>query len=218
MARTQIALELLGFPVPAHGRSIGGRMPAMDRQRHPSFTTAVLADARVTAAFRGERHLYRSRIDAVLQILRLAFVSDAFLGQALYRAKSALQARGVPILPRILQRLAIASAAIYVGDDVVVRPGMYVVHGQVVIDGDVEIGRDAVLFPAVTVSAGPGESIAIGSGASLGTGSRVLGSVDVGERAQIGAGAVVLEDVPAGATVTGVPATGGGPASSRADR
>ena len=32
-------------------------------------------------------------------MLRLAVVSDAFLAQALYRAKARLQALGVPMLP-----------------------------------------------------------------------------------------------------------------------
>ena len=43
-------------------------------------------------------------------------------------------------------------------------------------------------------------------GASLGSGSIVLGGVRVGAGALVGAGAVVSRDVPPGATVAGVPA------------
>jgi acetyltransferase-like isoleucine patch superfamily enzyme len=43
-------------------------------------------------------------------------------------------------------------------------------------------------------------------GASLGSGAVVLGGVTIGEGALVGAGAVVTRDVPAGATVAGVPA------------
>ena len=175
---------------------------------------ALLADARVTAAFRGERHEFRSAIDAAGQMLRLAIVSDAFLGQGFYRVKQSLLRRRVPLLPRLLQRLAIASAGIYIGDRVVVHPGIYIVHGQVVIDGPAEIHSGVVIYPAVTVgeSNGPattGDGPAatrIGAGVSLGTGSRVLAGVEVGAKARIGANSVVLEDVPAGATVVGVPA------------
>jgi UDP-2-acetamido-3-amino-2,3-dideoxy-glucuronate N-acetyltransferase len=46
----------------------------------------------------------------------------------------------------------------------------------------------------------------IEDGASLGSGAVILGGVTVGAGAVIGAGAVVTKDVPAGATVAGVPA------------
>jgi len=42
--------------------------------------------------------------------------------------------------------------------------------------------------------------------ASIGSGAVVLAGVRIGEGALVGAGAVVTEDVPAGATVAGVPA------------
>jgi UDP-2-acetamido-3-amino-2,3-dideoxy-glucuronate N-acetyltransferase len=43
-------------------------------------------------------------------------------------------------------------------------------------------------------------------GASLGSGSVILGGVRIGAGALVGAGAVVTADVPPGATVAGVPA------------
>src|SRR3954466_3770327 len=79
------------------------------RSRHPGLRQALVADARITALHRGERHAFRSRLDAAAQIGRLAWVSDAFLAQALSRAKARLQALGGPILPRVAHRLPLGA-------------------------------------------------------------------------------------------------------------
>jgi serine O-acetyltransferase len=178
------------------------------RSRHPPLREALLADARVTARFRGERDEFRSPLDAAAQALRLAWTSDAYLAQALYRVKARLQTAGVPVLPRLAHRLAMALAQVSIGDPVVVQPGVYVVHGQVVIDGIVEIHRDVVIFPFVTIGLRAGEVYGpiVESGVSIGTGAKLIGPIRVGAGARIGANAVVVDDVPPGVTVVGAPA------------
>jgi serine O-acetyltransferase len=178
------------------------------RRQHPGFGEAVLADARVSAANRGERHEFRSTADALLQAVRLSWVSDAFFAMMLYRLKARMQALGVPILPRLAHRLAMVTAGVCIGDPVVIHPGVYVVHGQIVIDGLVEIHRGTVIAPFVTIGLRAPDLVGptIGPRARIGSGSRVLGPVRVGAGAAIGANAVVIDDVPEGATVVGVPA------------
>src|SRR5919199_4053144 len=121
------------------------------RARHPRLREALVEDARVTARYRGERHEFRSGLDAAVQIARLAWTSDAFLAQALYRLKARLQALGVPVLPRLAHRLAVAIAQVSIGDPVIVHPGIYILHGQVVIDGITEIHSGAVIAPFVNI-------------------------------------------------------------------
>jgi serine O-acetyltransferase len=195
---------------------VGDRLAAGDadalwrsiRARHPGLREALLADARITAKHRGERHRFRSRPDAVAQAMRLMWVSDAFLAQALYRLKARLQALRVPVLPRLAHRLAMAIAQVSIGDPVVVHPGVYIVHGQVVLDGIVEVHSGTVIAPWVTVGLRPGSFVGptIGPNVRIGTGAKLLGPIEVGSGAQIGANAVVVDDVQADTTVVGIPA------------
>lgn len=178
------------------------------RSRHPPFREAVAADAAITARYRGERHDFRSRRDLAWQALRLCVVSDAFLAQVLYRAKARLQALGVPVVPRLAHRLAMITAQVSIGDPVVVQPGVYIVHGQVVVDGLVELGSGVQLFPWITIGLKEGDvrGATIERDVAVGTGAKVIGPVRIGAAARIGANAVVVADVPAGATVAGAPA------------
>jgi serine O-acetyltransferase len=178
------------------------------RSRHPGLREALMADIQATMVHRGEFREIRSRGDALLQLLRLFWVTDGFLAQALYRVKASLQRRGVPFLPRLAHRLALITGQVSIGDPVVVHPGLCLLHGQIVIDGFVEIHPGVVIAPFVTVGLQPHDVVGptIESGVRIGTGAKVLGNVRVGAGAAIGANAVVLDDVPEGATVVGAPA------------
>lgn len=178
------------------------------QERHPGFREAVLADARMTALHRGERTEFRSKLDASVQVLRLCWASDAFAAQVLYRLKAAMQARQIPILPRIAHRAAMVLAQVSIGDPVIVQPGLYVIHGQIVIDGLVEVGPGAVIGPWVTIGlrAGNVQGATLERDVQIGTGTKVIGPVRIGAGARVGANAVVIADVAPGATVVGVPA------------
>jgi serine O-acetyltransferase len=196
--------DLLGAP---HTEATE-RLWADVRARHPRFATAVAADARVTAANRGDRFEFRSGIDTAVQALRLAFVTDAFFAQCCYRAKAHCQARRIPVLPRILHRLAIMTGQVSIGDPVIVQPGVYIAHGHIVIDGITEIGTGVYLSPFVSIGlvAGDVRGPTIGERVLIGTGARLLGPLRVGAGALVGANAVVLKDIPDGAKAVGIPA------------
>jgi serine O-acetyltransferase len=178
------------------------------QSRQPRFLEALLADARVAAAYRGERAEFRSRLDGVGQALRLMLQTDAFLALSAYRLKTRLQALGIPVLPWIAHRLAMVSAQISIADTALVQPGVFIPSGQVVVYGFVEIHSGATLHPWVTI--GP-----IGSGvrgptiapyAQIGSGAKVMGEIAVGANARVGTNSVVLNDVPPNTTVVGMPA------------
>lgn len=187
-----------------------GRPPsrAEIRAKQPRFVAAVAADAKVTCAYRGERFKFKGRVDLLAQVLRLMWVSDAFAAQVAYRGKARMQALGVPILPRLAHHFAMSKAQVCIGDTVVVQPGMYIAHGQVVIGGLVEIRRGVVIFPWVTIGlrGGNNNGARLGRNVRLGTGAKVIGPVTIGDGARIGANAVVVDDVAPHTTVVGIPA------------
>jgi serine O-acetyltransferase len=192
-------------PVPVErGRK---QLRAEVRAKHPRFLEALAADARIALACRSERYRFRGRFDAAVQIVRLMVVSDAVLAQVCYRAKARLQALGVPLVPRVLHRLAIMIAQVSIGDPVVIRPGVYIAHGQTIIDGYTEIHRGVIIAPWTSIGlvAGNYRGPIIGRGVQVGTGAKVLGPVVVHRGARIGANAVVVRDVPENTTVLGAP-------------
>lgn len=107
----------------------------------------------------------------------------------------------------------------WLGKNVVIGEGSVICAGalltrdisiasHVQIDIGVKIGHDSVLSDFVTLhpSVCVSGNVRFAEGAEMGAGSVLLPKVSVGEWTIAGAGAVVTKDVPANATVVGVPA------------
>lgn len=101
--------------------------------------------------------------------------------------------------------------------DIEIHPGakigrrFFIDHGMGVVIGETsEIGDDVLMYQGVVLG---GVSLekkkrhpTVGNSVVIGAGAIVLGAINIGDRAKIGAGSVVVSDVPADATVVGVPA------------
>ena len=88
---------------------------------------------------------------------------------------------------------------------------LFIDHGAGVVIGETaEIGDDVTLYQGVTLG---GTSWAkgkrhptLGNNVVVGAGAKILGPFTVGDNARVGSNAVVVREVPAGATVVGIPA------------
>ena len=86
----------------------------------------------------------------------------------------------------------------------------FIDHGMGVVIGETaELGDDVTLYHGVTLggtSWNKGKRHpTLGDGVVVGAGAKILGPIVVGAGAKIGSNAVVVKNVPAGATVVGVP-------------
>src|SRR5688572_133169 len=88
---------------------------------------------------------------------------------------------------------------------------VFIDHGMGVVVGETaEIGDDCTIYQGVTLGGtslyrGTKRHPTLGKGVVVSAGAKVLGGFTVGDGARVGSNSVVLKEVPAGATVVGVP-------------
>jgi serine O-acetyltransferase len=128
-----------------------------------------------------------------------------------HRLIHALHCAGVPILPRFLANMARFFTQIEIHPNASIGKGIFIDHGSGVVIGETaEIGDGCTIYQGVTLG---GTSLShgkrhptLGRNVTVGVNSSVLGAIVVGDNAKVGGGSVVVKDVPANATVVGVPA------------
>jgi len=88
---------------------------------------------------------------------------------------------------------------------------VFIDHGMGVVIGETaEVGDGCTIYQGVTLGGtslypGTKRHPTLGAGVIVAAGAKVLGGFTVGDGARIGANSVVLKEVPAGATVVGIP-------------
>lgn len=85
-------------------------------------------------------------------------------------------------------------------------PGFVLIHSLgVVINGNVRGGSNIKIEHQVTIGAEKRQTPVIGDDVFLGAGAKIIGGITLGEGVRVGANAVVVKDIPAFATVVGIP-------------
>jgi serine O-acetyltransferase len=146
----------------------------------------------------------RGRLDVILSY-------PGFHAVAAYRLIHLLHEQHLPLLPRFLANI------VRLGTGIDIHPGarlgspLFIDHGMGVVIGETaETGEGVTLYQGVTLG---GTSLArvkrhptLGRHVVVGANASLLGPITIGDNAKIGANSVVVRDVPANATVVGIPA------------
>ncbi|CAA7613538.1 serine O-acetyltransferase [Magnetospirillum sp. UT-4] len=130
---------------------------------------------------------------------------------AIYRVSHWCWSNGLRVLARFLSHFGKIFTGIEIHPGATIGKRLFIDHGTGVVIGETAVlGDDVTLYQGVTLG---GTSLHKGKrhptledGVIVGSGAQVLGPFTVGKGARIGANAVVLTEVPAGATMVGIPA------------
>lgn len=129
----------------------------------------------------------------------------------MHRFNHWLWVRGLRWLARFLSMIARWLTGIEIHPGARIGRRFFIDHGMGVVVGETaEIGDDCTLYHGVTLGGTTWKKgkrhPTLENNVVIGAGAKILGPVRVGVGSRVGSNAVVLKDVPAGATVVGVPA------------
>lgn len=128
----------------------------------------------------------------------------------LHRCAHGLWVIGLKWLARMVSHIGRWLTGIEIHPGARIGRRFFIDHGMGVVIGETaEVGDDCTLYHGVTLGGTSWEAVkrhpTLGNDVVIGAGAKVLGPITVNDGARIGSNAVVVADVPAGATVVGVP-------------
>ncbi len=152
----------------------------------------------------------RERDPAATSALEIILFYPGFQARQLHRLAHTLRAAKAPLLPRLISHLNRAITGIEIHPGAKIGDGFFIDHGMGVVIGETaEIGDNCHLYQGVTLG---GTSTrrekrhpTLENNVEVGAGAKLIGAITIGENASVGAGSVVVTNVPANATVVGVP-------------
>ena len=150
------------------------------------------------------------RDPAAHSALEVVLTYPGFHALQLHRLAHALHKRRVPVLPRAISFFNRFLTGVEIHPGAQIGEGLFIDHGMGVVVGETaEIGDNCHLTQGVTLGGTSNRREkrhpTLGNNVVIGAGAKLLGAITVGDFARIGAGSVVVTNVPAYATVVGVP-------------
>jgi len=128
----------------------------------------------------------------------------------LHRLSHALWHHHLKWLARVLSNLGRWVTGIEIHPGAQIGRRFFIDHGMGVVIGETaEIGDDCTLYHGVTLGGTTWQKgkrhPTLANNVVVGAGAKVIGPITLAEGVRVGSNAVVVKDVPAGATVVGIP-------------
>ena len=150
--------------------------------------------------------------------LGVIFLYPSFHVMFFYKIGNILWRYNLKFLARLIMHFARIFTGIEIHPAAKIGSNFFMDHGLGIVIGETtEIGENVTIYQGVTLG-GIMPSVesdlqrnqkrhpTVGNNVIIGSGAQILGAINIGDDARIGANSVVSRDVPANATVAGVPA------------
>lgn len=161
--------------------------------------------------FREEIDAIMARDPAARSRLEVMVCYPGFHALAIHRLAHGAWRNNWRFLGRFLSQFGRWLTGIEIHPGATIGRRVFIDHGMGVVIGETsEVGDDVTLYHGVTLGGTSLEKVkrhpTLENGVIVGAGAKILGPLVIGVGARVGSNAVVLKDVPAGATVVGIPA------------
>ena len=138
------------------------------------------------------------------------FCYPGFIAVRRHRRAHKAYLKGHYLLARLINFRTYQRTGIDIHPGATLGKNVFIDHGTGVVIGETAVvGDNCTIYQGATLG-GTGKDTGkrhptLGSGVTVGAGSKVLGPITIGDHVKIGAGAIVLRDVPDLCTVVGNP-------------
>ncbi len=159
---------------------------------------------------KGELKVVFERDPAVRSVFEIIFCYPGFHVMVSYRFSHWLWNHKFKFMARLVSHVGRFLTGIEIHPGATIGRGFFIDHGMGVVIGETaEIGDNCTIYHGVTLG---GTSWAkekrhptLGNNVVIGSGAKILGPFTVGDDSKIGSNSVVVKEVPANATVVGIP-------------